>query len=32
MTRGGFGGSKTIDQMCEDHWRWQKSNPHGYDG
>lgn len=22
--------TKTVDQMCEDHWRWQKNNPHGY--
>jgi UDP-glucose 4-epimerase len=22
--------TKTLDQMCEDHWRWQKNNPHGY--
>jgi len=22
--------TKTIDQMCEDHWRWQKNNPLGY--
>jgi UDP-glucose 4-epimerase len=23
--------TKTVDQMCEDHWRWQKNNPLGYD-
>ena len=22
--------TKTVDQMCEDHWRWQKNNPLGY--
>src|SRR6478736_3370699 len=22
--------TKTVDQMCEDHWRWQKNNPQGY--
>jgi UDP-glucose 4-epimerase len=22
--------TKTVDQMCEDHWRWQKNNPTGY--
>ncbi len=22
--------TKTINQMCEDHWRWQKNNPMGY--
>ncbi|MDN4643053.1 UDP-glucose 4-epimerase GalE [Arthrobacter sp. PsM3] len=22
--------TRTVDQMCEDHWRWQKSNPQGY--
>jgi len=22
--------TKTVDQMCEDHWRWQKNNPMGY--
>ena len=26
----GWSTTKTIDQMCEDHWRWQKNNPHGY--
>lgn len=24
--------TKTVDQMCEDHWRWQKNNPNGYAG
>ena len=22
--------TKDLDQMCEDHWRWQKNNPNGY--
>ena len=22
--------TKTVDQMCEDHWRWQKNNPRLY--
>jgi len=22
---------KSIDQMCEDSWRWQSKNPNGYD-
>ncbi|MCB5291404.1 UDP-glucose 4-epimerase GalE [Arthrobacter sp. SO3] len=22
--------TRTVDQMCEDHWRWQKNNPQGY--
>jgi UDP-glucose 4-epimerase len=26
----GWSTTKTIDQMCEDHWRWQKNNPLGY--
>jgi len=21
---------KSIDEMCEDSWRWQSNNPHGY--
>lgn len=21
---------KTLDDMCKDHWRWQKHNPNGY--
>ena len=24
--------TRSLDQMCEDHWRWQKNNPHGYGG
>ncbi|HSU71274.1 MAG TPA: UDP-glucose 4-epimerase GalE, partial [Micrococcaceae bacterium] len=26
----GWSTTKTVDQMCEDHWRWQKNNPEGY--
>ncbi|MGJ7911440.1 UDP-glucose 4-epimerase GalE [Neobacillus sp. LXY-1] len=26
----GWVAEKDIDQMCEDSWRWQKSNPNGY--
>ncbi|OFI37196.1 UDP-glucose 4-epimerase GalE [Arthrobacter sp. SW1] len=26
----GWSTTKTIDQMTEDHWRWQKNNPNGY--
>ena len=26
----GWSTTKTVDQMCEDHWRWQKNNPYGY--
>ena len=28
----GWQAHKTIEQMCEDVWRWQQQNPHGYDG
>jgi len=23
--------TKTIEEMCEDSWRWQTNNPHGYE-
>lgn len=26
----GWETTKTIDEMCEDTWRWQSQNPHGY--
>ncbi|MBW4095683.1 MAG: UDP-glucose 4-epimerase GalE [Acidobacteria bacterium] len=26
----GWSTTKTVDQMCEDHWRWQHNNPNGY--
>ena len=22
--------SRTLAEMCEDHWRWQKGNPEGF--
>ena len=25
-----WSATRTVDQMCEDHWRWQKNNPQGY--
>ena len=27
----GWRASRTLDQMCEDTWRWQHLHPHGYD-
>ena len=27
----GWIAEKGLREMCEDSWRWQKSNPHGYD-
>ncbi len=27
-----WSADRTLEQMCTDHWRWQKHNPHGYDG
>jgi len=26
----GWEAKKTIDEMCEDSWRWQSNNPNGY--
>ncbi|WP_026531733.1 UDP-glucose 4-epimerase GalE [Arthrobacter sp. H41] len=26
----GWSATRTLDEMCEDHWRWQKDNPQGY--
>jgi UDP-glucose 4-epimerase len=26
----GWSTTRSIEQMCEDHWRWQKNNPFGY--
>lgn len=26
----GWSAHRDLAQMCEDHWRWQSSNPHGY--
>jgi len=27
----GWRAEKDIDEMCADAWRWQKTNPHGYE-
>ncbi|RUS12612.1 UDP-glucose 4-epimerase C-term subunit-domain-containing protein, partial [Endogone sp. FLAS-F59071] len=27
----GWVPSKTLDEMCEDLWRWTRRNPKGYD-
>jgi len=26
----GWSARRNLAQMCEDHWRWQSNNPHGY--
>lgn len=26
----GWRATRTLDDMCADHWRWQRDNPHGY--
>ncbi len=26
----GWSAPRTLEQMCEDHWRWQKNNPNGF--
>lgn len=26
----GWSAHRSLDRMCEDHWRWQKNNPSGY--
>jgi UDP-glucose 4-epimerase len=26
----GWRATRTLDEMCADHWRWQQSNPDGY--
>ncbi len=28
----GWSAHRNLDTMCEDHWRWQKNNPQGYNG
>ena len=28
----GWSATRSLDAMCEDHWRWQKNNPQGYAG
>jgi UDP-glucose 4-epimerase len=27
----GWEASRTVEQMCEDAWRWQSGNPKGYE-
>lgn len=27
----GWQASRTLEEMCVDHWRWQSNNPRGYD-
>lgn len=26
----GWEAEKGLDEMCDDHWRWQQENPHGF--
>ncbi|MGV0110370.1 MULTISPECIES: UDP-glucose 4-epimerase GalE [unclassified Arthrobacter] len=26
----GWSAARTLAEMCEDHWRWQRNNPQGY--
>ena len=28
----GWRATRTLDEMCADHWRWQQANPQGYAG
>jgi UDP-glucose 4-epimerase len=28
----GWSARRKLAQMCEDHWRWQRMNPNGYEG
>jgi UDP-glucose 4-epimerase len=28
----GWSAQRSLEAMCEDHWRWQKNNPQGYAG
>ncbi|MBI3548183.1 MAG: UDP-glucose 4-epimerase GalE [Elusimicrobia bacterium] len=28
----GWSAALDLDRMCADHWRWQRSNPAGYEG
>ena len=28
----GWKAEKSLNNMCTDHWRWQSTNPNGYDG
>jgi UDP-glucose 4-epimerase len=31
LTLLGWRAKRPLDQMCEDHWRWQSNNPNGFD-
>ena len=26
----GWKAEKTLEEMCQDSWRWQQNNPNGY--
>jgi UDP-glucose 4-epimerase len=28
----GWRATRSLVDMCTDHWRWQSENPRGYDG
>ena len=28
----GWASTRSLEQMCADHWRWQMQNPNGYQG
>ena len=28
----GWKASRGLEQMCIDSWRWQSTNPHGFEG
>ncbi|HEU5084140.1 MAG TPA: UDP-glucose 4-epimerase GalE [Acidimicrobiales bacterium] len=28
----GWRATRDLDDMCRDHWRWQRENPEGFDG
>jgi UDP-glucose 4-epimerase len=30
-SRLGWEANRTLDEMCRDHWAWQRANPNGYD-
>lgn len=30
LDRMGWKATRDLDDMCVDHWRWQKNNPNGY--
>jgi UDP-glucose 4-epimerase len=31
-TSWGWKASRGVEEMCQDHWRWQSGNPNGYGG